>query len=107
MCIRDRSRILHRNLLLPCDFLQSDLSKAAPQRTQGKRRPVPATKGSDAYQYDGNSGDGGELLGFSPTDLEILSTPTAKTNNHGQENMDGAQEDRSVAWGCGEFIRTW
>ena len=78
---KGKSRILHRNLLLPCDFLQSDLSKPAPQRTQGKRRPVPATQGSDVYQHDGNSGDGGELLGFSPTDLEILSTPTAETNS--------------------------
>ena len=87
---KGKSRILHRNLLLPCDFLQRDLSKPAPQRTQGKRRPVPATQGGDVYQHDR---DGGELLGFSTTDLEILSTPTAETNNHGQENMDGAQED--------------
>ena len=34
----------------------------------------------------------GELLGFSPTDLEILSTPTAETNNQGQEIMDGAED---------------
>ena len=72
--------------------MQSDLSKPAPQRTRGKRRPVPATQGSDVYQHDGNSGDGGELLGFSPTDLEILSTPTAETNNQGQEIMDGAED---------------
>ena len=32
------------------------------------------------------------LLGLSPTDMEILSTTTAETNNHGQENLDGAQE---------------
>ena len=38
-------------------------------------------------------GDEGELLGLSPTELEMLSTPPAETNNHGQENMDGAQED--------------
>ena len=36
--------------------------------------------------------DEGELFGLSPTELEILSTPTAETNNHGQENMDGAQD---------------
>ena len=88
-----KSRILHRNLLLPCDFLQSDLPKPAPQRTQGKRRSFPAHQRSDVYQHGYNSGDRGELLSFSPTDLEILSTPTAETNNHGQENMDGAQED--------------
>ena len=29
---KGKSRILHSNLLLPCDFLQSDLSKPVPQR---------------------------------------------------------------------------
>ena len=90
---KGKSRILHRNLLLPCDFFQSDLSKPAPQCTQGKSRPNPANQGSDVDQHDGNSREGEEQLGFSLTDLEILSTPTAETNNHGQENMDGAQED--------------
>ena len=58
---KGKSRILHRNLLLPCDFLQS-----APQRTQVKRRPVPATQGSDVYQHDGNSGDRGSYLASHP-----------------------------------------
>ena len=30
---KGKSRILHSNLLLPCDFLQSDLSKPVPQRS--------------------------------------------------------------------------
>ena len=60
---KGKSRILHRNLLLPCDFLQRDLSKPAPQRTQGKRRPVPATQGGDVYQHDG---DGGTYLASQP-----------------------------------------
>ena len=87
---KGKSRILHRNLLLPCDFVQSDVSKPVPQRTQEKRRSVPANQGSELHQHGGDSGDEGEFLGLSPTKLEILSTPTAETNNHGQENMDGA-----------------
>ena len=31
---KGKSRILHRNLLLPCDFLQSDLPKCGPQCTR-------------------------------------------------------------------------
>ena len=90
---KGESRILHRNLLLPCDFLQSDLSKPVPQRTQERRRSVPTNQGSEVHQHGDDSGDEGELLGLSPTELEMLSTPTAETDNHGQENMDGAQED--------------
>ena len=90
---KGRSRMLHRNLLLPCDFLQSDLSKPVSQRSQETRRSVPANQGSEVHQHVGDSGDEGELLGLSPTELEMLSTPTAETNNHRQENMDGAQED--------------
>ena len=77
-----RSRILHRNLLLPCDFLQSDLSKPVSQRSQERRRSVPASQGSEVHQHVDDSGDEGELLGLSPTELEMLSTPTAETNNH-------------------------
>ena len=89
---KGKSRILHRNLLLPCDFLQSDLSKPVPQHTQ-ERRSVPAYQGRDVHQHGSDSGDEGELPGLSPTEFEMLSTPTAETDNHGQEQMDGAQED--------------
>ena len=89
---KGKSRILHGNLLLPCDFLQSDLPKPGPQRTQESRRSAPANQGSEFHQHGGDSGDEGKLLGLSPTELE-MSTPTAETDNHGQENMDGAHED--------------
>ena len=69
------------------------MSKPVPQRTQERRRSVPANQGSEVHQHGGDSEDEGELLGLSATQLDILSTPTAETNNHGQENMDGAQED--------------
>ena len=32
-----------------------------------------------------------ELLGLSLTELEMLSTPTAETDNDGHANMDGAR----------------
>ena len=90
---KGKSRILHRNLLLPCDFLRSDLPKPGPQRSQERRRSAPANQGSEFHQHGGDSGDEGQLLGLSPTELEMLSTPTAETDNHGQANLDGAQED--------------
>ena len=99
---RGKSRMLHRNLLLPCDFLQSDLSKPAPQRTQGKRRPVPATQGSDVYQHDGNSGDGGSYLASHPPIWKFCQHQLPR-----QPIMGKKRPRRSVAWGCGQFIRMW
>jgi len=90
---KGKSRILHRNLLLPCDFLQSDVSKPVPQHTQERRRSVPANQGREVHQHGSDSGDEGELPGLSSTELEMLSTPTAETDNRGQERIDGAQED--------------
>jgi len=89
---KGKSRILHRNLLLPCDFVQSDLSQPVPRHTQERRRSVPANQGRDVHQRGSDSGDEGELPGLSPTVLEMLSTPTAETDNRGQEQIDGAQE---------------
>ena len=73
---KGKSRMLHRNLLLPCDFLQTDLSKPVPQHTH-ERRSVPANQGRDVHQHGSDSGDEGELPGLSPTELEMLSSPTA------------------------------
>ena len=87
-----KSRILHRNLLLSCDFVQSDLSQPVPRHTQERRSSVPANQGRDVHQRGSDSGDEGELPGLSPTELEMLSTPTAETDNRGQEQIDGAQE---------------
>ena len=54
---KGKSRILPRNLLLPCDFLQRDLSKPVPQRTQERSRSVPANQGSEVHQLGGDSRD--------------------------------------------------
>ena len=59
---------------------------------QERRRSVPANQGSEVHQHVGDSRDEGELLGLSPTELEMLSTPTAETDNRLQENMDNAQD---------------
>ena len=84
---KGKSRILHQNLLLPCD-----LSQPVPRHTQ-KRRSVPANQGREVHQHGSDSGDEGELPRLSPTELEMLSKPTAETDNRGQEQSDGAQED--------------
>ena len=47
------------------------MSKSVPQRTQERRRSVPANQGSEVHQHGGDSGDEGELLGLSATELEI------------------------------------
>ena len=44
---KGKSRILHRNLLLPCDFLQSDLPKRGPQCTRERKRSACANQGSE------------------------------------------------------------
>ena len=69
------------------EYISHNVSK------RGEGQPAPDNQGSEFHQHGGDSGDEGELLGLSPTELEMLSTPTAETDNHGQENMDGAQED--------------
>ena len=73
---------------MPCD-----LSQTVPRHTQKRRRSVPANQGREVHQHGSDSGDEGELPGLSPTELEMLSKPTAETDNHGQEQSDGAQDD--------------
>ena len=91
-----KSRTLHRNLLLPCDFLQSDLPEPATQRAHKRRRSVPANQRENEVRHHGSdSGDDGEFPGLSPTELEMLqlSTPLAETDNRAQEQLDGTPEE--------------
>ena len=94
-----KSRILHRNLLLPCDFLPVDPPEPAPQCTQERRRKsVPAKQQELEVQQlnqGGDSGDEGELPGLSPTELESLqfSTPAAEVDTCEQEQVDSVQDD--------------
>lgn len=92
---KGKSRTLHRTLLLPCDFLLSDLPKPVTQHTQ-ERRSVPANqKEREVHHLGSASGDEGEFPGLSPTELEMLqfSTPLAKPDNREQEQLDGTQEE--------------
>lgn len=96
---KGKSRTLHRNLLLPCDFLQSDLPEPVPQRTltqERRRKSVPANQQKkEVHHHGSDSGDEGEFPGFSPTELEMLQfpTPLAETDNHEQEQLDGTPEE--------------
>ena len=94
-----KSRILHRNLLLPCDFLPVDPTEPVSQRTQERRRKsVPVEqREQEAHQPDchGDSGDEGELHALSPTELDLLqsSTPAAEVDNCEQEQVDCAEDE--------------
>ena len=94
---KGKSRTLHRNLLLPCDFLQSDLPEPATQHTHERRgRSVPANDREKEVRHHGSdSGDEGEFPGLSPTELEMLqfSTPLAETDNREQEQLNGTPEE--------------
>ena len=94
---KGKSRTLHRNLLLPCDFLQSDLPEPATQRThERRRRSVPANPREKEIRHHGSdSGDEGEFPGLSSTELEMLqfSTPLAGTDNREQEQLDGTPDE--------------
>ena len=93
---KGKSRTLYRNLLLPCDFLQSDLSEPAIQRTHERRRSVRANqREKEVHHHGSDSGDEGEFPGLSPTELEMLqfSTPLAKPDNRAQEQLDGTHEE--------------
>ena len=94
---KGKSRALHRNLLLPCDSLQSDLPEPAIQRTrERRRRSIPANQQEkEVHHHGSNSGDEGELPGLSPTELEMLqfSEPFAEPDNRAQEQLDGTPEE--------------
>ena len=94
---KGKSRTLHRNLLLPCDFLQSDMPEPAIQRThERRRRSVPANQQEKEVHYHGSdSGDEGEFPGLSSTELEMLqfSSPLAQTDSRAQDQLDGTPEE--------------
>jgi len=39
---------------------------------------VPTNQGREVHQHGSDSGDDGKLPGLSPTELEMLSTPTTE-----------------------------
>ena len=76
---KGKSRTLHRNLLLPCDFLQSDLPEPVPQRTltqERRRKSVPANQQKKRFiimvvtvEMRGSS------LAFHPPSWKCCSSP--------------------------------
>ena len=76
----DKSRVLHRNLLLPCDFLPADTQEFVPQSVQEKRTmPTRFRKhkerGHQANHHENDSGDVDDIPGMVPRDLDALSLP--------------------------------
>lgn len=72
----DKSRVLHRNLLLPCDFLAAEIQESVPQSIRG-RRIHAHTRGHN----ESDSGDGEEedLPGLLPRDLDRLPPLSSTT----------------------------
>lgn len=70
---KGKSRVLHRNLLLPCDYLPVDPVER--QHTQEKRRNSARAKQHEEKHHQPNLGknseDDDELPGFSPTELAL------------------------------------
>ena len=71
------SRTLHRNLLLPCDFLQSDLPEPATQCTHKRRRKsVPSNhREKEVHHHGSDSGDEGSSLASHPPSWKCCSSP--------------------------------
>lgn len=92
---KGKSRTLHRNLLLPCDFIQSDLPEPVVQRTQVRRSSVPVNQQERDVHHGSDSGDEREFPGLSPNELKMLQflTPLAETDIQEQEPIDGSQEE--------------
>ena len=91
-----KPRVLHRNLLLPCDFLPSDSREIIQER-----RATPINVRSQERSHDcsiSESDNEEEFPGMSPTDLERLQLPTTTT----EQATDGVQPDYSQGQTMGE-----
>ena len=80
-----KSRVLHRNLVLPCDFLAAETQESVPQSIRERRMHVhPREHNEEDYQpnhNESNSGDEEEedLPGLLPSDLHTLPLPLSTT----------------------------
>ena len=84
-----KPRVLHRNLLLPCDFLSSES-----RETIQERRATPVNVRSQERSHDcsiSESDNEEEFPGMSPTALERLQFPTTTA----EQATDGIQPDYS------------
>ena len=79
-----KSRVLHRNLLLPCDFLAAETQESVPQsiRERGMHvRRVHNERDCQPSHNESDSGDEGEedLPGLLPSNLDRLPLPSSTT----------------------------
>ena len=80
-----KSRVLHRNLLLPCDFLAAEIQESMPQSIRERRMHVhPREHNERDCQPNHNESDSGneeeeDLPGLLPSDLHTLPLPSSTT----------------------------
>ena len=80
-----KSRVLHRNLLLPCDFLAAETQESMPQSIRERRMHVhPREHNERDCQPNHNESDSGDeeeedLPGLLPSDLHTLPLPSSTT----------------------------
>ena len=87
----DKSRVLHRNLLLPCDFLHADTQEFVPQPVQERRSTSARSRqhkerGHQSHHIDNKTDSKGEdevLPGLVPRDLDALPLLTSMTGPEG------------------------
>ena len=84
-----KPRVLHRNLLLPCDFLPSESGETIQER-KGTPVNVRSHEGSHGCSIS-ESDNEEEFPGMSPTDLERLQLPTITA----EQPTDRVQPDYS------------
>ena len=80
----DKPRVLHRNLLLPCDFLHGDTQHFMPQPVQERRSTSVRTRqrkerGHQPNYNESDSGDEEDIHGLVPRDLDTLPLSTSMT----------------------------
>ena len=83
----DKSRVLHRNLLLPCDFLHADTQELVQQPVQERRSTSARTRqhkerGHQPNHIDNATDSKGEeevLPGLIPRDWDALPLLTSMT----------------------------
>ena len=85
---KGKSRILHRNLLLPCDFLQSDLPKRGPQLPERGKGQLVLTKEASFISMVVTVGMRGSYLASHPPSWKCCQRQqqkqtTIKTREYG------------------------
>ena len=78
-----KSRVLHRNLLLPCDFLIAETQEPVPQSIGDRRMHAHSTEHNERdcqpNHNERDSGDDEDPPGLLPSDLDILPLPSSTT----------------------------